>query len=150
MKQKIRFEKKIKGGTVSILEYSEVDTGIVQLLLEEEYNLNAMTKASEKGVQAFSSLMRRRSFFPSSYLSNKLFEGTIEFFKNESEKNVTIEFNDIEAFPNDEEFQMDDVDVELDKILEEDGDTKEDEIKEIDSEDDTPKFKPEDISEHEN
>ena len=41
-------------------------------------------------------------------------------------------------------------DVEIDKILEEDGETSEDEIKEIDSEDDTPKFKPEDTSEHEN
>ena len=46
-------------------------------------------------------------------------------------------------------FQLDD-DVELDALLEEDGDTKEDEMKEIDSGDDDPAFKPEDISEHEN
>ena len=45
---------------------------------------------------------------------------------------------------------MIDDDVEIDKILEDDGDTKEDEMKEIDSEDDTPKFTPEDTSEHEN
>lgn len=60
-----------------------------------------------------------------------------------------IEYNDIEAFPGEEEFVLDD-DVELDALLEEDGDTKEDEMKEIDSEDDTPQFTPEDTSEHEN
>jgi len=150
MKQKIRFEKNIKGGKVTILESSEVDPGVVILLHEEAYSLEEMVKASEEGAQAFLKLMRRRSFFPSSYLSNKLFENTIDFFKNDSEKKIIIEYNDVEAFPKEEDFQLDDDDVEIDKILEEDGTTDEDEIKEIDSKDDTPKFTPEDTSEHEN
>ena len=150
MKQKIRFEKDIKGGKVTILESSEVDPGVVILLHEEAYSLEEMVKASEEGAQAFLKLMRRRSFFPSSYLSNKLFENTIDFFKNDSEKKIIIEYNDVEAFPKEEDFQLDDDDVEIDKILEEDGTTDEDEIKEIDSKDDTPKFTPEDTSEHEN
>ena len=149
MRQKIRFEKDIKGGKVTILESSEVDPGVVILLHEEAYSLEEMAKASEEGAQAFLKLMRRRSFFPSSYLSNKLFENTIDFFKNDSEKKIIIEYNDVEAFPKEEDFQLDD-DVEIDKILEEDGTTDEDEIKEIDSKDDTPKFTPEDTSEHEN
>ena len=81
MKQKIRFEKNIKAGKVVILESSEVDPGVVILLHEEEYDLKEMIKASDKGVQAFSHFIRRRSLFPTAYLCNKLFENTIDFFK---------------------------------------------------------------------
>jgi len=150
MRQKIRFEKNIKGGKLTILEFSEVDPGVVLLLHEEDYNLDEMVKASAEGSQAFSRLIRRRSFFPTSDLCKKLFENTIEFFENKEEEKIIIEYDDVETFPKEEEFLLEDDDVELDKILEEDGDTKEDEMKEIDSEDDTPNFKPEDISEHEN
>ncbi|MCD4677011.1 MAG: hypothetical protein K8S18_13610 [Desulfobacula sp.] len=150
MRQKIRFEKNIKGGILTILESSEVDPGVVLPLLEEEYNLEEMVKASSDGFQAFSQCLRRRSFFPASDCCGKLFENTVEFFKDEAQEKVIIEYDDVEAFPKEEKFQLEDEDVELDKILEDDGDTKEDEIKEIDSEDDTPKFKPEDTSEHEN
>ena len=150
MKQKIRFEKNIKAGKVIILESSEVDPGVVLLLHEEEYSLEEMTKSFGEGVKAFSDFIRRKSFFPTSDLCNKLFENTIEFFENDAQEKIIIEYNDIEAFPKEEKFQLEDDDVELDKILEEDGETSEDEIKEIDSEDDRPSFTPEDISEHEN
>lgn len=149
MRQKIRFEKHMKDDKVIILESSEVDPGVVLLLHEEEYSLKEMTKAYEEGVLPFSSFIRRRSFFPTSDLCNKLFESMIEFFKNDAQEKIIIEYNDIEAFPKEEKFQLED-DVEIDKILEEDGETSEDEIKEIDSEDDRPNFTPEDISEHEN
>ena len=150
MRQKIRFEKNIKAGKVIILESSEVDPSVVLLLHEEEYSLEEIAKASEEGVIPFSELIRRRSFFPTTDLCNKLFENTIEFFKNDAEKKIIIEYDDVEALPKEEKFQLEDDDVEIDKILEGDGETSEDEIKEIDSEDDTPKFTPEDTSEHEN
>ncbi|MCD4720347.1 MAG: hypothetical protein K8S13_10895 [Desulfobacula sp.] len=150
MRQKIRFEKNIKGKKLTILESSEVDPGVVILLHEEEYNLEEVAKASIEGVQAFSQLIRRRSFFPSSDLCNKLFGNTIDFFKKDAEEKIIIEYDDVEAFPKEEAFQLEDDDVEIDKILEADGETSEDEIKEIDSGDDTPKFTPEDTSEHEN
>ncbi|MBU1341704.1 MAG: hypothetical protein KKE44_17105 [Proteobacteria bacterium] len=150
MRQKIRFEKTIKDGILTILESSEVDPGVVMPLHEEAYALEEMAKASSEGVQAFTRLLRRRSFFPSSGLCVKLFENTVEFFKKEKQETITIEYDDAEAFPKEVKFQLEDEDVELDKILEEDGTTDEDEIKEIDSEDDTPRFSPEDISEHEN
>ena len=150
MRQKIRFEKHMKADKVVILESSEVDPGVVLLLHEEEYSLKEMTEASGEGVLTFSNFIRRRSFFPTSDLCNKLFENMIEFFKNDAQEKIIIEYNDIEAFPTEEKFQLEDDDVEIDKILEEDGETSEDEIKEIDSEDDRPNFTPEDISEHEN
>ena len=150
MRQKIRFEKHMKADKVVILESSEVDPGVVLLLHEEEYSLKEMTEASGEGVLTFSNFIRRRSFFPTSDFCNKLFESTIEFFKNDAQEKIIIEYNDIEAFPTEEKFQLEDDDVEIDKILEEDGETSEDEIKEIDSEDDRPNFTPEDISEHEN
>ena len=74
MRQKIRFEKNLKAGLLTILESSEVDPGIVMPLLEEEYNLDQMIKASEEGVQAFTQLLRRRTFFPTSDLCGKMYE----------------------------------------------------------------------------
>ncbi len=149
MRQTIRFEKNVKKNSLTIFESSEVDPGVVIKLLEEEYNLDEMVQASKKGYQVFTQALRKKSFFPTSDCCAKLFDSSIAFFKKKKEIELVIEYDDIEAFPGEEEFQMDD-DVEIDKILEDDGDTKEDEMKEIDSEDDTPKFTPEDTSEHEN
>jgi len=150
MKQKIRFEKNSKDDILTILEFSEVDPGVVMLLHEEDYSLEELTLASSEGVDVFLSKIRRRSFFPARDMAVKLFEGSAAFFKDEAEEKLVIEYNDMEAFPGEDEFKLEDDDVELDALLEEDGDTKEDEMKEIDSEDDTPKFTPEDTSEHEN
>jgi len=149
MRQKIKFLKNFKKNSLTVFESSEVDPGIVIMLLEEEFNLDEMVQASKKGYQVFTQALRKKSFFPTSDCCAKLFDGSIEFFKNKKEIELVIEYDDIEAFPGEEEFLIDD-DVEIDKILEDDGDTKEDEMKEIDSEDDTPKFTPEDTSEHEN
>ncbi|MDA3918510.1 MAG: hypothetical protein PF690_16265 [Deltaproteobacteria bacterium] len=149
MRQKIRFEKNVKKNSLTVFESSEVDPGVVIKLLEEEYNLDEMVEASKKSYQVFTQALRKKSFFPTSDCCAKLFANSMEFFKNKKEIELVIEYDDIEAFPGEEEFQIDD-DVEIDKILEDDGDTKEDEMKEIDSDEDTPKFTPEDTSEHEN
>lgn len=150
MKQKIRFEKNIKEGKLIILESSEVDPGFIMPLLEEEYSLDGATKASLEGFKAFRQLIRRKSFFPTSEVCAKLFEGTAEFFKNEADLVVTIEFDDSEGLPKEERFVLEDDDVEIDQLLEEDGDTNEDEIKEIDDGEDSLRYSPEDLSEHEN
>ena len=149
MRHEIRFEKNVKKNTLTIFESSEVDPGVVIKLLEEEYILDDLVQASKKGYQDFTQAVRKKSFFPNSDCCAKLFNDSLGFFKNKKEIKLVIEYDDIEALPREEDFQIDD-DVELDKILEDDGDTKEDEMKEIDSEDDTPKFTPEDTSEHEN
>lgn len=149
MRQKIRFEKNSKNNTLTILESSEVDPGVVMPLHEEEYVLEEMVKASNEGSQSFTSLLRRRTFFPTSDLCAKLFDHTVDFFKTDDIKNITVEYDDVESFPKEEEFFLEE-EVELDKILEEDGTTDEDEIKEIDAKDDAIKFTPEDTSEHEN
>ncbi|MBU1196801.1 MAG: hypothetical protein KKE62_14675 [Proteobacteria bacterium] len=150
MRQKIRFEKNSKNNVLTVLESSEVDPGIVMPLHEEDYALDQMVKASSEGMRPFIRLLRRRTFFPTSDLCAKLYEETLDFFKTEDVANITIEYDDVESFPGEEEFFLEDEDVELDKILEEDGTTVEDEMKEIDVDDDTISFTPEDISEHEN
>ncbi len=150
MRQKIRFEKNIKTNTLTILESSEVDPGVVMPLHEEDYDLTRAAAASQEGEQAFFQLIRRRSFFPTADMCAKLFEGTKSFFGDPAQEDITIEYDDVEAFPKEKAFRLEDEDVELDKILEEDGTSDEDEIKEIDDEDDTPRFTPEDTSEHEN
>lgn len=149
MKQKVRFEKDLKAGTITVIESSEVDPGVNMPLVEEQYDLAEMVQASKNGADEFIRLLRRRSFFPTIDMSQKLYESTIDFFKDNDQEKVVVDYDDADAFPTEEEFQLED-DVELDKILEEDGDSKEDEIKEIDSGDDNIKFTPEDISEHEN
>ncbi len=150
MKQKIRFEKNTKDGVFTVLESSEVDPGVVMPLQEEEYDLDQVANAVAEGFTAFLTVFRRRSFFPPRDLSERLFESAQQFFADPDADKVEIEYNDIDAFPGEEDFRLDDDDVELDALLDEDGDTKEDEIKEIDDEDDTPRFTPEDTSEHEN
>ena len=149
MKQKVSFEKNAAAGVVTMIESSEVDPGVVMPLIEEEYELDQLVQASSEGLSAFSRVLRRHSFFPTSDMLEKIFESTKAFFKESSQEKIVVEYDDAESFPVEEEFNLED-DVELDKLLEEDGDSKEDEIKEIDSGDDTIKFKPEDISEHEN
>jgi hypothetical protein len=150
MKQKIRFEKNVKEGILTVLESSEVDPGVIIPLHEETYDLSAMTAASLEGLEAFVQALRRRSFFPTRDLCIKLHEETQPFFQDDTHKKVVVEFQDSDALPDEEEFLLEDEDVELDALLDEDGDSKEDEIKEIDDDDDTPRFTPEDTSEHEN
>ncbi len=150
MRQKIRFEKNLKAGLLTILESSEVDPGVVMPLLEEEYDLEQMIRVSAEGSDAFKQELRRKTFFPTSDMCEKLYERTKDFFKNEDEINIVIDYDDSEAFPKEEKFKLEDDDVEIDQILEEDGDSNEDEIKEIDSGNDALPFTPEDISEHEN
>lgn len=150
MRQKIRFDRNMKAGVITVLESSEVDPGVVMPLHEEEYDLAELTAAHKGGLEAFRNALRRRTFFPAADLSRKLFEETAAFFGDEEVEKVVVEYTDIEALPDDEEFHLEEDDVELDTLLDEDGDTNEDEMKEIDSKDDTPQFKPEDISEHEN
>lgn len=150
MKQKIRFEKNVKDNIMTVLESSEVDPGVVMPLHEEEYDLAQMTNAAQQGLEPFTRLLRRRSFFPTRDLCVKLHEETGDFFTEETQEKVIVEFSDSETLAEEEEFVLEEEDVELDALLDEDGDSKEDEIKEIDSDDDTPRFTPEDISEHEN
>ena len=150
MRQKIRFEKNLKAGLLTILESSEVDPGVVMPLLEEEYDLEQMIRVLAEGSDAFKQELRRKTFFPTSDMCEKLYERTKDFFKNEDEINIVIDYDDSEAFPKEEKFKLEDDDVEIDQILEEDGDSNEDEIKEIDSGNDALPFTPEDISEHEN
>lgn len=150
MKQKIRFEKNAKDNILTVLESSEVDPGVVMPLHEEKYDLARMAAAAQEGLDPFIRLLRRRSFFPTRDLCVKLHEETKEFFMDEAREKVIVEFKDSETLPEEDEFALEDEDVELDALLDEDGDSKEDEIKEIDSEDDTPRFTPEDTSEHEN
>ncbi len=150
MKQKIRFEKNVKDNILTVLESSEVDPGVVMPLHEETYDLAQMAAAAKEGLETFARLLRRRSFFPTMDLCVKLHGETADFFTDTTLDKVIVEFKDSETLPEEDEFVLEEEDVELDALLDEDGDSKEDEIKEIDDEDDTPRFTPEDTSEHEN
>ncbi len=150
MRTKIRFDRNSQNGELVVMESMEVDPGVVMDMQEESYDLSQITEAYNKGINEFQSALRTRGFFPTSEIMALLFEETRDFFADASQKSVVVEYSDVENLPDEDEFLLDDTDVELDELLDEDGDTKEDEIKEIDSEDDTPKFTPEDTSEHEN
>lgn len=150
MRQIIRFDKNTQKNVLKVLESSEVDPGVVMPLHEEEFVLEEVTTASKEGLDAFRGAIRRRSFFPTASMCEKLYQQVAPFFASDETDTITVEYDDVDFFPQKEEFQLESEDVELDKILEKDGTSEEDEMREIDSEDDTPRFKPEDTSEHEN
>lgn len=150
MRQTIKFEKNMKEGLLTVIESSEVDPGVVTPLQEETYSLEEISAASKEGFEAFVKKFRKRSFFPTSEMCRKIFDETVDFFKSDEMETIAVEYDDIDSIPDEEEFVLEDDDVEIDKILEEDGTSDEDEIKEIDAKDDNIKFTPEDTSEHEN
>ena len=149
MKQQIEFEKNLEKDKLIIREFGEVDPGVIMPLLEEEYSLDVIVKASAEGFNAFRQRLRTKSFFPATSVSKKLFEETSEYFKND-DISISISYDDIEGLPQEETYLPEDV-IELDHLLAEDGEANEDELKEIDSAPDDPlKYSPEDISEEEN
>jgi hypothetical protein len=149
MKQNIEFEKNIEENKLIIRESGEVDPGVNMALIEEEYILDLMTKASAEGLKAFRQHLRTKSFFPNTPASLKLFEETVEFFKSD-DISLSVSYDDNEGLPQEEAFFPDEI-IELDHLLAEDGEASEDELKEIDDTTDSPlKYSPEDISEDEN
>ncbi len=150
MKQRFTFEADYKNGTLTVQESGEVDTGIFQPLHEESYNIADINEALSSGLEAFTQAVRRKNFFPVKDTCIRFFDNLPPFIQDESQTTLVLECDDADSFPRTDLPFIDEDDVELDTLLDEDGDTKEDEIKEIDDEDDTPRFMPEDNSEHEN
>ncbi|THB77338.1 MAG: hypothetical protein D3926_15730 [Desulfobacteraceae bacterium] len=148
MKHRFMFETDEKNAVLTVLESGEVDPGVYLPLHEESYDLDAVKETMGAGLDEFMRLFRRKNFFPTRDLCAKFYKNLPEFISNADERKLVLEYDDAESFPKIEIPYEDDV--ELDMLLDEDGDTKEDEIKEIDDEDDTPRFTPEDTSEHEN
>ena len=151
MRRKFRIEKDEKKEALIILESGEVDPGVYVALHEEKYALDEIKRALESGLQAFTEAVRRRNLFPTSDLCGKLYDNIKPFLSDESEDRIVLDYDDAEALPaeEDEVFGEEEEDVELDELLGEDNDLGEDDIKEIDGDDDTPKFQPDDDSEHE-
>ncbi|MEA1967093.1 MAG: hypothetical protein U9N77_02585 [Thermodesulfobacteriota bacterium] len=156
MRQKFTFEIDAKKSIFILSEAGEGEPGFFVPVYHEEYDLEEMRKAAALGRDFFIEKMRGKNFFPPFDLSCKLFEAAKGFFSDEPEEKLVVEYSDVESFPPlDEENEDDDEDddVELDDLLKEEKeneDLSEDDIKEIDTDDDTPKFQPEDNSEHEN
>lgn len=151
MRRKFRIEKDEKNEALIILESGEVDPGVYVALHEEKYALDEIKRALESGLQAFTEAVRRRNLFPTSDLCGKLYDHIKPFLSDESEDRIVLDYDDAEALPveEDDEFDEEEEEVELDELLGEDNDLGEDDIKEIDGDDDTPKFRPDDDSEHE-
>ena len=150
MRYKFTFEKNVKEDVLKIFEAGEVDNNFV-VMYEGSSGLKELQNASKAGAEQFIAKLRRKNFFPNTLVANKLYETTLDFFASKSEEKIVIEYADAETLVTEEEEK----DVEVGDLLGGDEDTSEedtseDEIKEIDTEEDTPKFKPEDTSEHEN
>jgi len=154
MKQKFTFIIDEKKENISIQEADEADPGAFITVYEEQYSYDDMKNALEGGQELFIEFLRRKNLFPPQDLSIKLFEHLGGFFKEGGGDKFLVEYEDIEAFPkeNEEPEEVDDADVdELENLLQDETeDVTEDDIKEIDGDDDTPKFQPDDNSEHEN
>jgi hypothetical protein len=145
MRYRFTFEKNIKEDVLTVFEAGEIDNNFV-VMYEGTYALKEMQAASKKGAVQFIPKLRKKNFFPDALVSAKLYETTIKFFSNKSEEKIIVNYEDVESLVAEEEEEKE---IEVDTLLSEDDDTSENAIKEIDTEDDTPKFKPEDNSEHE-
>jgi len=143
MRYQYTFEKNIKENVLNVYEAGEIENNFV-VMYEGTYALDEIQDASEKGAKEFILKLRKKNFFPDSLVAAKLYETTSEFFSNKSEEKIVINYADIETLPTEE---IEEEEIEADVILSDDDDTSENAIKEIDSEDDTPRFMPEDISE---
>ncbi|SLM29325.1 conserved hypothetical protein [Desulfamplus magnetovallimortis] len=163
MKQKFTFEVDNIKGIVTLTEAEEMDLGSFANLHQESYSLEEMKNVAQAGQAVFIEYMRRRNLFPPNDLAIKLFLAAEKMFQEETPEKTVVEYEDIEALPLMDDTRMDfagmdgddeeedDEDVEIGELLKDDpDDLSEDDIKEIDSDDDTPRFMPDDDSEHEN
>ena len=142
MRYRFTFEKNKKEDVLSLFESGEIDNNFV-VMYEATYSLKEMKEASKKGTKDFISKLRKKNFFPDSQVGLKLYEATSGFFSSSAEEKIVVNYEDVESLPAEEEEE-----IEVEALLaDDDDDTSEDAIKEIDTEDDTPTFKPEDISE---
>ncbi|MBI9093036.1 MAG: hypothetical protein JEZ12_27810 [Desulfobacterium sp.] len=151
MRQKFTFEIDAKKGKLTLSESAEADPGTFLKLHFEEYDLEEMKAVAVKGQDAFIEILRRKNLFPSLFLAEKLFGAFTSLIAEGGEK-LVMDYDDIDSFPSLEVAEAEeDEDVELDKLLStDDNDLSEDDIKEIDPEDDTPKFQIDKNSEQEN
>lgn len=151
MRQKFTFEIDAKKGRLTLSESAEADPGTFLKLHFEEYGLDEMKEAAAKGKDTFIEILRRKNLFPSLFLAEKLF-GAFGSLIAEGGEKLVMDYDDIDSFPSPEAAEAEeDEDVELDELLStDDSDLSEDDIKEIDSDDDTPKFRVDDNSEQEN
>ncbi len=158
MKQKFTFTIDKSEAILKLSEAAEADTGTFIVVHEETYDLEVMKGAAQSGQSHFIENMRRRNMFPPYDLAVKLFEAARNMFSDDSADSTVVDYEDIDGLPlldheaihfahlSDEE-----EDVEIEDLLKEDpDDLSEDDIKEIDSDDDTPRFETDDDSEHEN
>lgn len=158
MKQKFTFKVDQSQGILTLSEAAEADPGTFISVHEESYDLEEMRVAAQEGQSYFIEKMRRRNLFPPFDLAIKLFESASEMFNKEPLEGIVVEYEDIDGLPLlDHEVvdfgHLDDEeeDPEIEDLLKDDpDDLSEDDIKEIDSDDDTPRFLPDDDSEHEN
>jgi len=158
MKQKFTFETDAKKDRLTLTESAETDPGVFLILHSEEYDFEALKAAVSRGLDPFLSLLRRKNLFPPSSVAGKLFTSFSDFIVQESEDKLVVDYDDTEALPEMDGIMMimadedeDDEEVELDQLLtSSDEDLSEDDIKEIDSDDDTPRFRIDDDSEQEN
>ena len=147
MRYKFTFEKNTKEDVLNVSEAGEIDNGFA-VMYEGASSLKEIQKASKAGAEEFFTTLRRKNFFPGTPIMTKLYESTLEFFADKSQDKIVVDYEDAEtlAQPQPEE-EVEEVNV--DGLLADDDNTSDDAIKEIDTEDDTPKFKPEDNSESE-
>ena len=145
MRYKFTFEKNTKEDVLKVFEAGEIDNDFA-VMYEGTYALKEAVEASKAGAEQFIAQLRRKNFFPDALVAAKLYEATKKFFAKKSEEKIIVNYEDVESLVAEE---IEEEEVEVEDLLSDDGDTSEDEIKEIDTENDTPKFKPENNSEHE-
>jgi hypothetical protein len=137
MKQKYLIINDPKSKQLKIQEFAELDKDSLSLLCEETYDYKTITVAVAAGEDALIAALRTKNLYPPSSYALEIAKAVIALKKSKKSSSVELFFDDIELLTQNREAaqiarQLEEEPADLDEILEDELDGKED-IKKIDS-----------------
>jgi len=137
MKQKYLIINDPKNKQLKIQEFAELDKDSLSLLCEETYDYKTIAAAIGAGEDALIIALRTKNLYPPSSYAHEIAKAVSELKKSKESSSVELFFDDIELLTQNREAaqiarQLEEEPADLDEILEDELDGKED-IKKIDS-----------------
>ncbi len=137
MKQKYLIINDPENKQLKIQEFAELDKDSLSLLCEETYDYKTIAAAIKAGEDALIAALRTKNLYPPSSYAHEIAGAVMELKKSRESASVELFFDDIELLTRNREAaqiarQLEDEPADLDEILEDEIDGKED-IKKIDS-----------------
>lgn len=125
MKQKYEVIKDDAAGRFVIKEYAELDKESLSLLCEQEFEINAVTEAAQKGSNAVIQLIRTKNMYPPEVYAIQIAETLMTLLKTENQDMIELVFDDLTFLSKRENDEPDEDDIDdgaddIDDLLEDD------------------------------